>query len=108
MVTFCEPNCPPQGRSMIQIGNVPNTDVFGDSTIILAETLKDSGGCAVQLGRFIPTYINIVDEQLASIEVYYAGKNLSQSRLAFGDNVSKSIHSYSNRGEKRKGGVAGR
>ena len=78
MVTFCEPDSSPQGWWMVQIGNVSYTNVFGDGTIILAETLKDCSGRAVQLGRFIAPYINVVDEQLARVKVYNAGKDLSQ------------------------------
>jgi hypothetical protein len=79
MVTFCEPNSIPECWLMVQIGNVTHTDVFGDGTVILAEILKDCSSCAVQLGRFIATYINVVDEQLAFVKVYYTGKDLSQS-----------------------------
>jgi hypothetical protein len=79
VVTFCEPNSPPQRRGVVQIGNVPHTDVFGDSAIVLAETLKDCSRRTVQLCGFIPTYINVVDEQLAGMEVHYAGEDLSQS-----------------------------
>jgi len=67
---------------MVQIGNVAYTDIFGDGPIVFAETLKDCGGCAMQLCRFIATHINVVNEQLARVEVYYAGKNLPQGRLA--------------------------
>ena len=64
---------------MVQIGNVAYTNVFGDGTVVLAEILKDCGSRAVQLGRFVASHINVVDEQLARVEVYYAGKDLSQS-----------------------------
>jgi hypothetical protein len=36
----------------------------------------------MQLCRLIVTHINVVDEQLARIEVYYAGKDLPEGRLA--------------------------
>jgi hypothetical protein len=79
MVTFCEPNSSLQCWWMVQIGNVPYTNIFGDGTVVLAEILKDCGGRAVQLGRFITSHINIIDAQLARVEIYYAGKDLSQS-----------------------------
>ena len=79
MVTFSEPNSVPKCILMVQIGNVTHTNIFGDGTVILGEILKDCSGCAVQLGGFIATHINVVDEQLAFVEVYYAGKDLSQS-----------------------------
>ena len=63
---------------MTQIGNVPYTDVFGDGTIVLAETLKDCGSCVVQFCRFVATHIDAIDKQLAGVEVYYARKDLSQ------------------------------
>jgi hypothetical protein len=47
---------------MVQIGNVAYTDVFGDGPIVFAKTLKDCGGRAMQLGRFIATHINVVHE----------------------------------------------
>lgn len=63
---------------MVQIGNVAYTDIFGDGPIVFAETLKDGGGCAMQVCRFIATHIKVVDEQLARLEVYYAGKDLPE------------------------------
>jgi len=77
MVSFCEPNGLSQCCWMVQIGNVPYTDIFGDGAIILAESLEDCCSCAMQLGRFIATHINVVDEQFTRMEVYYAGKDLS-------------------------------
>lgn len=58
--------------------NVPYTNVFGYGAVVLAETLEDCGCCAVQLCRFIAAHINIVDKQLAGVEVHYAGEHLSQ------------------------------
>ena len=78
MVTFCELNSLPQCCWTVQIVNVSYTNVFGNGAIVLAETLKDCGGCAVQFGGFIVAHINVVDKQLAGVEVHYAGKHLSQ------------------------------
>src|SRR5260221_12140031 len=85
---------------MVQIGNVAYTDIFGDGHIVFAETLKDCGGCAMQLCRFIATHVNVVDEQLARVEVYYAGKNLPQGRLALAIGSVKSIRASELEGGK--------
>jgi hypothetical protein len=76
MVTFCKVNSLPESSWTIQIGDIAYTDVFCDGTVVLAETLKHCSGCTVQLCRIKAAHINVIDEQLAGMEVNYTGEDL--------------------------------
>jgi hypothetical protein len=77
VIAFCEANGVPECCWAVQMGYIAYTDIFCNGAIVLAETLKDCSGCAVQLCRIEAAHINVIDEQLAGMEIDYAGENFS-------------------------------